>query len=30
MEVKNIRWIGIHTRLYDGMVGFLGDVMQLR
>jgi hypothetical protein len=29
MEVKNIRWIGVHTQQYDEMVGFLGDVMGL-
>ena len=30
MEVKNIRWVGIHTRRYDEMVRFLGDVMGMR
>jgi catechol 2,3-dioxygenase-like lactoylglutathione lyase family enzyme len=30
VEVKNIRWVGIHTRQYDEMVRFLGDVMGMR
>jgi len=30
MDVRNVRWIGVHTRHYDHMVEFLRDVMQLR
>jgi catechol 2,3-dioxygenase-like lactoylglutathione lyase family enzyme len=30
MEVRNVRWIGVHTRHYEPMVGFLRDTMQLR
>jgi catechol 2,3-dioxygenase-like lactoylglutathione lyase family enzyme len=30
MDVRNVRWIGVHTRHYDPMVEFLRDVMQLR
>jgi catechol 2,3-dioxygenase-like lactoylglutathione lyase family enzyme len=30
MDVRNVRWIGVHTCHYDPMVEFLRDVMQLR
>jgi catechol 2,3-dioxygenase-like lactoylglutathione lyase family enzyme len=27
MEVKNVRWVGISTDAYDGMVDLFGDVL---
>jgi catechol 2,3-dioxygenase-like lactoylglutathione lyase family enzyme len=30
MEVRNIRWVGVPTRNYEAMVGFLRQVLALR
>ncbi|HEX5469772.1 MAG TPA: VOC family protein [Gaiellaceae bacterium] len=29
MEVRNVRWVGIHTRRYAEMTAFLRDVLKL-
>ncbi len=30
MEVRSVRWVGVHTPNYEAMVRMLGDVMGLR
>ena len=30
MEIRSVRWVGVHTPNYEAMVRMLGDVMGLR
>jgi catechol 2,3-dioxygenase-like lactoylglutathione lyase family enzyme len=30
MEVKNVRWVGVHTQQYDQMLALFGEVLGMR